>query len=109
MDPLDTMRKSKAAGQRKIENQSLNASDRNLPRQELTRRSIRKSVRRGDPPIRPPRRKRVHQFDEKENGQALVRRKSIRSSTRSARSNRSYRSTRGRGQNPNRGISGTGE
>ena len=90
---LDTMRKTKAASGRKIENHSEHApgADRQL-RQELTRRSIRKSVRRSDPPIRPPRRKRTGQHEE----QALARRKSIRSSTRSARSNRSYRSTRHR-------------
>ena len=104
---LDTMRKSKASGQKKIENQS-ESVDRNLPRQELTRRSIRKSVRRGDPPIRPPRRKRTHQYDEHQANTGLVRRKSIRSSTRSARSNRSYRSTRHRVQNLNGRGPGTG-
>ena len=105
---LDTMRKNKASSQRKIENHSDSApssSDRQLPRQELTRRSIRKSVRRSDPPIRPPRRKRNPQYDEHQSNPALVRRKSIRSSTRSVRSNRSYRSTRQRG--PGGGVGHT--
>ena len=81
---LDTMRKNKAGGQKKIETHPSSG----MPRQELTRRSIRKSVRR-DPPIRPPRRKRTRQSEAEQ--QQLVRRRSIRSSTRSARSNRSVR------------------
>ena len=107
---LDTMRKNKASGQKKIENpsdSSAGTTDRQLPRQELTRRSIRKSVRRSDPPIRPPRRKRNPHYDEHQSNPALVRRKSIRSSTRSVRSNRSYRSTRHRGAGPGGGVGQT--
>ena len=95
---LDTMRKNKAAsGGKKADHPSDSADPghRQLPRQELTRRSIRKSVRRGDPPIRPPRRKRSHahpgQGEEQGGNPGLVRRKSIRSSTRSVRSNRGTR------------------
>ena len=91
---LDTMRKNKAASGGKKADPPPDSADRQLPRQELTRRSIRKSVRRGDPPIRPPRRKRSHapgQGEEQGGHPGLVRRKSIRSSTRSVRSNRGTR------------------
>lgn len=107
---LDTMRKNKAAGQgkKKIENQSDGV--KNLPRNDLARRSTRKSVRKGglnDPPIRPPRRKRNKQHDEPRVVTGLQRRKSIRNSTRSARSNKSNRSTRSnrnRLQSSKRGV-----
>ena len=93
---LDTMRKSKPGGQKKTEAQP----ESSLPRQELTRRSIRKSVRRADPPIRPPRRKRTRggEGEKQQQQELLVRRRSVRGSTRSVRSNRSQRSTRGGGR-----------
>ena len=87
------MKKHKVAGQEKRKVQE----ERPLPRNELVRQSVRKSLRRpaADPPVRPPRRKR------REGGReeprlvtGLQRRRSVRSSTRSVRSNRSTRGSK---------------
>ena len=94
---LDTMKKHKAAGhtKKKVED------EKPLPRNELVRQSVRKSLRRpaADPPVRPPRRKRREERrDEPRLVTGLQRRRSVRSSTRSMRSNRSsrrYPGTRG--------------
>merc|ERR1719397_1253607 len=94
---LDTMKKSKAAGpKKKIEEEKM------LPRNELVRQSVRKSLRRpaADPPVRPPRRKRRDPGREERLVPGLVRRKSVRSSTRSVRSNRSMRGSRLQGSRP---------
>ena len=91
---LDTMKKHKAAGpKKKIEEEKV------LPRNELVRQSVRKSLRRpaADPPVRPPRRKRREAGREERLVPGLVRRKSVRSSTRSVRSNRSMRGSRFQG------------
>merc|ERR1719400_2914835 len=91
---LDTMKKNKAAGpKKKMEEEKV------LPRNELVRQSVRKSLRRpaADPPVRPPRRKRREAGREERLVPGLVRRKSVRSSTRSVRSNRSMRGSRFQG------------
>ena len=69
-------------------------SPRSMRRNEFDRRSTRKS-RRGEPPVRPPRKKRTR-ADEPRVVTGLVRRRSIRSSTRSIKSNRSNKSARRR-------------
>ena len=79
---LDTMKKNKAAGPKKKMEE-----EKALPRNELVRQSVRKSLRRpaADPPVRPPRRKRREGGREERLVPGLVRRKSVRSSTRSVR------------------------
>ena len=67
-------------------------SPRSMRRNEFERKSTRKS-RRGEPPIRPPRKKR-NRGDEPRVVTGLVRRRSIRSSTRSVKSNRSNKSNK---------------
>ena len=88
---VDTMKRNKTGGGQP--RRADPTSPHNLRRDDLSRRSSRKSMRRGEPPVRPPRKKRV-KGDEPRVVTGLVRRRSIRSSTRSARSNRSNRSSK---------------
>ena len=90
---VDTMKRNKMGGSVGKPKLGDPASPRNLRRDDLSRRSSRRSMRRGEPPVRPPRKKRV-KGEEARVVTGLVRRRSIRSSTRSARSNKSNRSTK---------------
>ena len=85
---VDTMRRHKAAGHPKTDL----SSSRNLDRIDFARRSSRRS-RNGEPPVRPPRKRRPR-GEEPRVVTGLVRKRSVRSSTRSARSNKSNRSNR---------------
>ena len=80
-----------------------------MRRNEFERKSTRKS-RRGEPPIRPPRKKRTR-GDEPRVVTGLVRRRSIRGSARSVKSNRSNKSNKsGRRRNdPITGASRRGQ
>ena len=87
---VDTMKKHKAAGHSRAD-----ASSAQMSRADFNRRSSRRSSKRGEPPVRPPRKKRNRGEEQPPRVvTGLVRKRSIRSSTRSVRSNRSNRSNR---------------
>ena len=87
---VDTMKKHKAAGHARADQASPRSQ---IQRSEFLRRSSRRSSKRGEPPVRPPRKKRTR-GEEPRVITGLVRRRSIRSSTRSVRSNRSNKSNK---------------
>ena len=97
---VDTMKRHKAAG-----HPGDQSSPRSIQRNQFARRSSRRSVksRNGEPPVRPPRKKRTR-GEEPRVVTGLIRKRSVRSSTRSVRSNRSNRSNRSARRRPGKTV-----